>query len=66
MADQHTSLTAQNESSTRLFSDQLVLRDVVVRAVINEHTVSVAISAALSVHIGAPVQSSGHATLDHA
>lgn len=57
--------TLQTDSSARiLFPDQLVLRDLVVRAVIDGQSTSVCVTAALSVHITARTTSAGE-TLDH-
>lgn len=57
--------TPQNDSSTRImFLDQLVLRDLIVRAVINDQSTSVCVTAALSVHLTARTSSAGE-TLDH-
>jgi hypothetical protein len=47
------------------FCDQIVLRDLVLRAVIHEQSVNVCIAASLSVHIDAHATQTKYTAVDH-
>lgn len=68
LTDIKTQSNAQLSSAVTEFSDQIVLRDLVQRAVIGEQEHNISISVVMQVHIiaASKVQLLQHETLDHA